>query len=720
MKRISFPTFSGLLIATLGLLNIVGWYLHIPALISVIPGYINMVSNTAICFILSGLALVVCQDKSAYQKWSCLVFGTLILAIAVLTLIEYAFSTSLGIDQLFVQVWYFDQNPYPGRMAINTSVAFVLTGLSLILIHYSNKQVVALMLQSMIFLLFFLGISAIFGYLLKLEFLYSWYQYTRMAIHTSAGITLLSLALWQQWSNSTDFLNLYHGKEDKKIILLGSMILFSVASISVLTGFVFASEPIGMQGELVVVILAITISAGVLLLYWQVLPLVQQLVHAKKDALDNSINLSAIFNHAAEGIITINTSGKVESLNPAVIKMFGYTESELLGNNLDILIPHHLRKKHHDGLNRYLQSHDSEIVGKHRVEVSGLRKNNEEFTLELAITEMHIDGQCKFVGMMHDISDRKDKEEKILESESRFRLSFDYSPIGMALVSLEGRWLKVNNALCEIVGYSESELLQIDFQSITYPDDLDEDLGYVKQLYIDEIPYYRMEKRYIRKDKTLTWVLLTGSIIRNERGVPLYYIAQIQDINDKKKAEEDLSFKAYYDALTGLMNRNHLEHSFDLAVSTAMRCQHGFSMFFIDLDNFKDVNDSEGHDAGDKVLKIVSSRLLNIIRKTDIAARLGGDEFILILNNIDTAEKVLILAGKILDSLRENIVINEKEFLVTASIGISIYPLDGTDYRTLVKNADLALYKAKEAGRNNYQLYMSEMNDEIKSTEDII
>lgn len=306
--------------------------------------------------------------------------------------------------------------------------------------------------------------------------------------------------------------------------------------------------------------------------------------------------------------------------------------------------------------------------------------------------------------------------DKILESETRFRLAFDHSAVGMALVSLEGRWLKVNKALCDLVGYTESDLLQTDFQTITHPDDLQQDLDYVKQLYEGKLPFYRMEKRYIRKDQKVTWILLTGSVIRNEVGTPLYYIAQIQDINEKKKTEKELEFKAYFDTLTGLMNRNQLEHSLDIAMSSALRHQQKFAIFFIDIDHFKYVNDTLGHDAGDELLKIIGERLRNNIRKTDIAARLGGDEFILVLHGADNPAAAAIFAEKILSVILKPITIKEHELFITASIGIGFYPTDGINYEGLVKSADLALYKAKELGRNNYQFCTLQMNEEIQET----
>ncbi|WP_412059597.1 PAS domain S-box protein, partial [Legionella pneumophila] len=133
----------------------------------------------------------------------------------------------------------------------------------------------------------------------------------------------------------------------------------------------------------------------------------------------------------------------------------------------------------------------------------------------------------------------------------------------MALVSLEGRWLKVNKSLCQITGYTEEELLQIDFQRITYPDDLQTDLNYVRQLL--------MEKRYICKNGAIVWILLSGSLIRDAHSAPLYFIAQIQNIDAQKKAEHELVRMAYHDALTGLANRKQLEQSFLLFMAYAKR-----------------------------------------------------------------------------------------------------------------------------------------------------
>jgi diguanylate cyclase (GGDEF)-like protein len=176
----------------------------------------------------------------------------------------------------------------------------------------------------------------------------------------------------------------------------------------------------------------------------------------------------------------------------------------------------------------------------------------------------------------------------------------------------------------------------------------------------------------------------------------------------------ELSYKAYYDGLTGLFNRNQLENSLASWISSASQNQNKFTLFFIDLDNFKQINDSLGHDMGDQLLKIIGERLKNNIRKIDMAARLGGDEFILVLNGVSTPEIASAFAEKIRAILMKPAQIKKHEFIITASIGISFYPDNGTDSESLIKSADLALYKAKANGRNNYQFCTAEMNAEVK------
>ncbi len=300
-------------------------------------------------------------------------------------------------------------------------------------------------------------------------------------------------------------------------------------------------------------------------------------------------------------------------------------------------------------------------------------------------------------------------------SEACFKLAFDHSPIGTALVSPQGDWLKVNAALCRILGYSEAELLKRNFIMLTHADDAEDELKNTEKLNKNEISFYQAERHYQDKTDKTVWVLLTKALVRTPNGMPLYYIVQLQDISEKKKIENALSYQAYFDSLTGLINRNQLEQSLEKIIATALRSQQKFAIFFLDIDHFKHINDSLGHDAGDQLLRAIGERLKNTIRKTDIAARLGGDEFVLLLYGADKPDIAATFAEKIINTLTKPITIKEHEVMITTSIGISFYPADGEDYATLIKSADLALYKSKEAGRNNYRFCTPEINNDIKT-----
>lgn len=305
-----------------------------------------------------------------------------------------------------------------------------------------------------------------------------------------------------------------------------------------------------------------------------------------------------------------------------------------------------------------------------------------------------------------DIAERKLTEQALREAEERFRSSFDAAAIGMALVSIEGRFIDVNPALCNIVGYSYDELTQKTFQEITHPEDLDADLNYVNQLIANERISYQMEKRYFHKDGHIVWILLTGSTVRDEHGKLLYFVAQIQDITDRKHADEQIYQLAFFDPLTNLPNRRMFFDRLTLGLRQAERFGRSLAIMFLDLDNFKSINDTFGHDVGDELLKEVAIRLTSSVRSGDTVSRQGGDEFVIVLSEIAEPDDAVLVAEKIIASLGVPVHIAGREHQVTTSIGIAVYPVNGSDNALeLMKKADDAMYAAKSAGRNGYKFF---------------
>ena len=204
------------------------------------------------------------------------------------------------------------------------------------------------------------------------------------------------------------------------------------------------------------------------------------------------------------------------------------------------------------------------------------------------------------------------------------------------------------------------------------------------------------------------WLLLSAQPIRYGGIVGL--LVALANIDDRKRMQEDMRRKAMHDPLTGLPNRAVFLESLDRAVRTARRREGRFSVLFIDLDRFKEVNDSLGHAAGDQLLQSISARLKAAVRQSDLVARMGGDEFVVLVEEHRGPEEVMVVAQKILSFLERPMLLDWREVAVSASVGIATFPDDGDDVETLVKNADAAMYQAKERGRNNFQFYSPELN----------
>ena len=315
--------------------------------------------------------------------------------------------------------------------------------------------------------------------------------------------------------------------------------------------------------------------------------------------------------------------------------------------------------------------------------------------------------------VFRDITARRRIENLLRESEERFHSAFDLAAIGMALVSVNNRFLQVNSSLGKIFGYSEEELLASGLQMLTHDGGHDTVLTHhLHQLLADELPSFQIEVEYNHKiDSKMVWALLSASLVRNTADAPQYFIIQIQDITDRKYAEQQLVYIASHDPLTGLFNRVQFHDRFSQTLSSVRRHGSKLALIFLDLDRFKLINDTLGHRIGDLLLQAVSERLKSSVRGNDTLARLGGDEFIVLLGDINHIDDVARIAQKTIDILMQPFTVEGNDIVVTASVGISVYPDDGENSQILLMNADTAMYLAKERGKNNYQFYTMEMTE---------
>ncbi len=310
-------------------------------------------------------------------------------------------------------------------------------------------------------------------------------------------------------------------------------------------------------------------------LFWQ---MVTNLKQAKVELEKSQSQLQAIIYNAMDGIITINEAGEIHGFNPAAEKIFGYSQQEALGMNLSLLMPEPFRSEHASYINRYAHTGEANILGICGREVVAVRKNGEKFPLELSASEMILGGLRYFIGIVRDITERKQVEKRI-------------------------------------------------------------------------------------------------------------------------------AHLAHYDYLTDLPNRALFLEILEHSISLSKRNNYEVAVLFLDLDGFKKINDTLGHDAGDQLLQGVSKRLKETIRTSDTVARVGGDEFILVLNGIKSEKSAAMAANKIIVALSEQFELNGQRCHVGGSIGISMYPDGSKDPETLIKQADDAMYLAKQSGKNTYKFY---------------
>ncbi|MDQ4145048.1 MAG: EAL domain-containing protein [Actinomycetota bacterium] len=297
--------------------------------------------------------------------------------------------------------------------------------------------------------------------------------------------------------------------------------------------------------------------------------------------------------------------------------------------------------------------------------------------------------------------------EEILE---RFTRVFEDAAVGMSLVGMDGRFLRVNRSVCEITGYAEAELLAASLQSITHPDDLARDEEVDRRLVEGEIRTHHVEKRLRGAGGRPVWVMLSRSLVCARDGRPLYFIVQIQDISERKELECRLEHEALHDSLTGLANRVLFLDRVQHALLRRVREKQKAAVLFLDLDDFKTINDSLGHAAGDEVLRVVANRLERCVRSEDTVARLGGDEFAVLVEGAESIESLHRLAQRIANSVQAPFALQGKDMFIHASIGIALAHRRGERADELLRNADAAMYAAKRSGKGRHELYEAHMH----------
>ena len=383
--------------------------------------------------------------------------------------------------------------------------------------------------------------------------------------------------------------------------------------------------------------------------------------------------------------IMLHTDGRFIFVNRATLKLLGASSpDELIGTPvIDRVHPLWRDKVRH----RFTELYDGGDVP--MIEEKLMRLDGSIVDVEVAAVGFTFNGMPTIQVVARDISERK-------EIEVRYRLLFERNLAGVFRTTVDGRILDCNDALARIFGYaSRDELLSQSARSF-YFDENERDQ--VVDLLRENGTLSNHEIRMRRADGRPVWVLENVTLL--ERGE---LEGTIIDITERKVAQEQIEYQAFHDVLTGLPNRRLFRDRMSVALAHARRQRGGVAVMYLDLDQVKLINDSLGHTAGDTLLLTVAQRLVACVRAEDTVARMGGDEFTILVTQVCDRRGAETVAQKVLEAVAEPMNIDTHELFVTTSIGIAIYPDDGTDAEMLLQNADRAMYRAKEAGRNNYQ-----------------
>ncbi|MGA9671647.1 MAG: EAL domain-containing protein [Terracidiphilus sp.] len=433
---------------------------------------------------------------------------------------------------------------------------------------------------------------------------------------------------------------------------------------------------------------------------------------AELSAANARLNLLAAALKAAANSITITDSkGIVVWTNPAFSALSGYSAEEVIGRSR-----HELKSGLHDA-RFYREMWEAISSGRvWRGEIVNRRKDGSLSPEEMTITPVASEpGRIThFIAINQDITERKETEKALREAEEKYRVIFENAVIGIFQATPHGRLVNVNSAFATMHGWDTPEQLLAEVSGGAGGRFIDAAKIEEWSRHLENHGTVRSaETEVVCRDGTSKWVLLNIRAARNAEGQVVLHEGTVEDITDRKLAQQQVSYMAYYDGLTGLPNRLLLQDRLSNALASATRRGSCVALLFLDLDRFKIINDSLGHSVGDLLLQQVATRLKKEIRQDDTVARVGGDEFLIVLTSVVNADEVQAIAMRIVNSLTGEFRIQDRSLSVSCSLGITIFPEHGSDSETLIKNADAAMYCAKEKGSNTICFFTDEMNARV-------
>lgn len=960
MKAIApLQLWAGLLVLMLGSWVLLGWGLRQPSWVQLRPEHVAMVINTALCFTLLGMGLLVPlvapKHHSAWQR----IIGWMVVLISGAVMLQIITRQDLGIDWRNLHTWLKDGNPQPGRMAPNTALGFILCGLTLVLTQNVSLKTTAITIQVMTFIVLLLGLTGLVGYSLQLELLYSWFKATRMALPTAIGMILAALGLWGSWYRSDWYRTRVYFREDEKIALIGAALLIVVAITTGIAGFAFQQKtlektltdslpvnlrnriiifqaelkqllakaesgahrprlirltrlltadphnaeiqqeltglaqsllideakaiaiydlndqplvqlgnfskqaqletnlgfahpavlfwdgglrirntlPIRDQGETIgtlvveeamplythqlmsgiglgetgetglcksnldhmlcypqsrntkvyrvnllgntgqptpmalalqgkrgiykgldyrgkhviaahaplwqtglgivvkkdtaelfrpireqlqwsVPLFLLLAGVGALILRLQVMPLATRLLRSEREASEKELRIRTVVDGVAEGIITLDDTGTIQSFNSGASGIFGYTSEEAVGQNITMLMPSEMRPVHQAGMQRYLATGIPRVIGQKNVELPGLHKDGSRFVLELAISETSFDSGRLFTGIMRDVTERNKAQVALFNEKERLRVTLSSIGDGVITTDEKGHVTYLNPIGEKMTGWKNDEAVGqplLTVFNIVNAQTNKTAFNPVELVLREEsaaglaehtVLIHRAGQRYPIED--------SAAPIRNIEGTIIGVVLVFHDVSQAHLMAIEMTHQATHDALTGLINRREFERRLELSIQSGKLEERQHTMLYLDLDQFKIVNDTCGHAAGDELLKQLTGMLQNKLRQSDTLARLGGDEFGVLLESCPT-EPALRIAELLRQTVSDfHFSWQDKVFPIGVSIGLVTFSNGGAALEDVLRMADTACYVAKDKGRNRVHIYAQGDSDLVQ------
>lgn len=438
--------------------------------------------------------------------------------------------------------------------------------------------------------------------------------------------------------------------------------------------------------------------------------LMQSLQQAKRDIELTERTTHALLESSSQGIFGIDRQGRIRIANGTAHRMFGYAPGELIGQSIDLLVDPQQRSAHAHHRAAFFEAPHAQPM-MHGLDLQGRRKDGSLFPIEALITVTDTPTGRLGVSFISDITQRRAMEAALLRERSELRSLLDHTPVLVTMQNLDGRIHLANRSFAHLLGLEEQDMVGRHLSEVFpphlaqlveasnrevigrgAPDELDFELCHRN----GEVHYYHLVKFPLRYLDTEEPFGIGGFAL---------------DVTALKQAEDQARHAAQHDPLTGLANRSLVYELGSHLLDAARRQRYRLAVMFFDLDRFKPINDTYGHRVGDLMLKEVARRLRSTVRASDVVGRLGGDEFVALLTHMDSDADLESAATHLLNRLRQPYCIGALELRTSPSIGISIFPEDGSDIDELIRHADAAMYHAKHNGRNNYQYF----SDEIRS-----